>query len=83
MPNIFEAAAFGMECQRVIWLRMMKLAAGGPKAQIEANLMVAEKMLAAADAGMKLAFGKSSDEVFQRYRKTVRVNGRRLGKRPR
>ena len=39
------------ESQRVIWLRSMKLAARGTKAQREARLMITEKMAAAIREG--------------------------------
>lgn len=80
MPNIVDAAAFLIECQQVIWLRTMKLAAGGAKAQVEANLMVAEKLFAAADAGLGLSLGRKPERIFRKYRRTVRSNRRRLSK---
>jgi hypothetical protein len=52
-------ALLGAESQRVIWLRMMKLAGGGRHAEAETNLMVSEKVAAATDAGTKLLFGAS------------------------
>ena len=40
----------GFEAQRVIGLRLMKLAAGGPAANAEARKMVTEKLAASAEA---------------------------------
>lgn len=40
---MFDAALLGVEAQRVIGLRLMKLSAGGPAAQAEALRMVSEK----------------------------------------
>jgi len=36
----FEAAQFGADSQRVIALRLMRLASGGPEAAIEAERMI-------------------------------------------
>ena len=66
--------------QRVMYLRLMKLAMGGPKAEAEATLMVAEKMAAAGIAAGNLMRGKSTDSVVQGYRKKVKANVRRLSK---
>jgi hypothetical protein len=73
-------AMLGVECQQVIWLRLMKLAVGGPHAETESNLMISEKMAAAADARKMLMFGASTDSVVKGYRKVVRANIRRLSK---
>ena len=68
------------ESQQVILLRTLKLAAGGPKANKEANLMVREKFSAASSQGTRLLFGASSDSVIESYRSKVRANARRLSK---
>ena len=52
-----DAAMLGIETQQVMHLRMMKLFAGGPKAQSEALRMVTEKTTALAEATMTLARG--------------------------
>lgn len=70
----------GMEAQRVIWLRMVKLAAGGPKAKREAQRMVWEKMFAGANAAAQMALGANADKIVRGYRKKVRANRRRLSK---
>jgi hypothetical protein len=59
---------------------MMKMAAGGPGARNEAQLMVSEKIKAAAEASGKLARGAMANSVVQIYRKKVRSNSRRLSK---
>ena len=46
----FKAVALGVEAGGVMALRMMRLAAGGARAQSEASRMVAEKVAAAAEA---------------------------------
>ena len=75
-----DAAMLGIETQQVIHLRMMKLFAGGPKAQSEALRMVTEKTTALSEATMTLARGGSAQRVMRRYRTHVRSNQRRLSK---
>lgn len=73
----------GLEAQQVIWLRTMKLAAGGKAAEHEARRMVTEKVAAAADAGLKIAAGAGAKRVISGYRGKVRANRRRLSRRAR
>lgn len=68
------------EAQRVIWLRSVKLAAGGTKARREARLMVIEKMVAAGREGGRLIMGASPGSVVKSYRKKVKANLRRLSR---
>jgi len=68
------------EAQRVIGLRVMKMAAGGPAAGREAERMVAEKGEAMAEAATILATGGSPAAVVRHYRTRVRANERRLSK---
>lgn len=75
-----DAAMLGIETQQVMHLRIMKLFAGGPKAQSEALRMVTEKTTALAEATMTLARGGSARRVVRRYRTHVRSNQRRLSK---
>src|SRR5215217_2657672 len=77
----FNFMMLAAESQQVICLRLMKLAQGGPKAQAEATLMVAEKVVAAGTAAGSLMKGKTNDSVVRGYRKKVRANVRRLSKR--
>ena len=67
-----------LESQQVIRLRLMKLAAGGPKASAEANRMVSEKIAAATHSGGRLMKGASPDSIVNGYRRKVRANSRRL-----
>jgi hypothetical protein len=76
-----DAAMLGLETQQVMQLRMMKLFAGGPKAQSEALRMVTEKTAALAEATMTVAQGGSARRVIRRYRSRVKSNRRRLSKR--
>ena len=78
-----SAAFLGLETQRVVGLRLMKLAAGGTAAQTEAQLMVSEKVAAFAEAAATLATGGSAHKVLQRYRTHVQANERRLARRKR
>lgn len=75
-----DAVLLGVETQRVIGLRLMKLSSGGPAAQAEAVRMISEKSAAFAEAGMTLARGGSAGTVIRRYRTHVRSNKRRLSK---
>ena len=78
----------GFDAQQVIALRTVKLMAGGPAADTEANLMVAEKMQAAADAGLTMTVGLMSGrsqadiarEVVGAYRRKTSANRRRLSR---
>ena len=73
-----DMAAAAFEAQRVIALRMMKLAQGGPAAQQEAQKMVSEKIMASTEAAMALASGSSPESVLTRYRTIMRANEKRL-----
>ena len=69
-----------VESHQVIWLRSMKLAAGGTKAEKEARLMVSEKMLMASLEGGRMLMGATSANVVKRYRSKVRANVKRLSR---
>jgi hypothetical protein len=71
----------GFEAQRVMALRLMKLAAGGPAANLEASKMVTEKLMASAEAAFTLARGGSAEKVLTRYRTIMRANEQRLTRR--
>ena len=73
-----DAVMLGLEAQRVIGLRLIKLSSGGPAAQAEAFRMVSEKSAALTEAGLALARGGSAGSVIRRYRTRVRSNKRRL-----
>lgn len=87
MSSWFEAARFGADMQRVIALRMMRLASGGPLAETEARRMVSEKVAAFGEAQTilmtALVTGASLEtaavKAYAPYRRTVRANRRRLG----
>ena len=69
-----------VEANGVVALRMMKLMRGGRRARREAKLMVSEKIDAAFEATARLMAGASGDEIVNRYRQHVAVNGKRLGR---
>ena len=74
-------AMAGLEAQRVVALRLKKLAVGGLSAQTEAQLMLSEKIAAGAEAMATLASGGSASSVVKRYRTIIRANEKRLNRR--
>ena len=76
-----QTMMLGFEAQRVIGLRLAKLAVGDAAAATEAQLMVTEKVAALVEASTTLATGGSHGTVISRYRSHVRANERRLSKR--
>jgi hypothetical protein len=68
------------EAQQVIWLRTMKLALGGAKAEREAKLMVSEKINSAQVEALKLMMGGSLDSTTKNVRRKVRANRKRLSR---
>ncbi len=77
MKLTLDTTLLAMEAQTVIGIRLTQLATGrGTLA--ETQLMVTEKMLASAEAGLTLATGGSAQRVVSGYRKHVRANVRRL-----
>jgi hypothetical protein len=73
-----EMMLANFEAQRVIGLRLAKLARGGVAAEVESRRMVTEKLAAAAEATTALAMGKSPYAIVRRYRTIIRANKRRL-----
>jgi hypothetical protein len=83
-----KAWQVGLEAQSVIALRMLRLAAGGARAETEASRMVTEKILAAGEAQMSAAAAAVrghkkhvvAGKALSAYRKRVRANRRRLSR---
>ena len=73
--------AANLEAQRVISLRLHKLAKGGSPAHVEAQRMISEKVLASVEAATTVAAGGSPQKVLRRYRTIMRANTKRLSKR--
>jgi len=70
-----------VEANGVIALRMMRLMLGGRRAaRREAQLMVTEKVSAAARATRSLIGGASAEEIIGQYRRRVAANAKRLGR---
>jgi hypothetical protein len=74
----FNLTMLALEAQQVIWLRTLKLAAGGSSARTEASRMVSEKVVAGMRASAQIASGASPDRVIKGYRSKTRANLRRL-----
>jgi hypothetical protein len=66
------------EACEVIRLRLTKFANADSDAQLEARLMVREKVDAAFEAGACLMAGASAAAVIGRYREHVAANAKRL-----
>jgi hypothetical protein len=81
-----ESMRFAHEVQRVISMRLILLAQGGPQATVEAHRMIAEKLDAFADAeaaiAKALAHGEelmvAAKHAYAPVRRCVRANNRRL-----
>ena len=75
-----DLAMASFEAQRVIGLRLLKLAAGGPGAAVESERMITEKIGASAEAAATLMMGGSTHKVLRRYRQIMQANARRLSR---
>lgn len=75
-----EMSMLAFEAQQAIWLRSMKIAAGGPAAKRETDLMVKEKVSAAQTAVLRAATGTGPIDIARGYRRKVRANVRRLSR---
>ena len=74
----FSSLMLAIEAQRVIELRLVRLAWGGSEGLAEAQSMVIEKVHAAGEAMTTLMFGGSLETVIARYREHVAANTKRL-----
>lgn len=85
----FKAFQLGLDAQKVVALRMMRLASGGTRAEVEASRMVVEKAAAVTEAQIATtaaAMAGHKDhvvagKVLKVFRKRVRANKRRLSRR--
>lgn len=66
------------EAQKVVELRLVRIAWGGSEAHAEVQSMVAEKIGAAVEAAGTLMLGGSAESVIARYREHVATNTKRL-----
>jgi hypothetical protein len=84
--NMIEAMRFSCEAQGVISARLMLFASGAPNAMDEAALMVSEKILAFAEAGIAaeramsdgLGFTVAAERAYSPLRECVHANSDRL-----
>ena len=74
----FSAMMLAVEAQRVIELRLVRIAWGGVEAHAEMQSMVSEKIDAAIEAAGTLLTGGSPEVVIARYREHVADNTKRL-----
>ncbi|GLS47553.1 hypothetical protein GCM10007885_03970 [Methylobacterium gnaphalii] len=70
----------GLEAQKVIGMRMVRIAWGGQAGQAELQSMVSEKISAGLEAFGTLLSGGSPEMVVERYREHVAANVERLTK---
>jgi hypothetical protein len=83
-----KAWQIGLQAQSVIALRMLRMAAGGARAQAEASRMVVEKVLAAGEAQAATTVATMrghkkhvvAGQALNAYGKRVRANRRRLSR---
>jgi hypothetical protein len=81
-----QTAMLAFDAQRVIALRLMRIAAGGASARSEVTRMVTEKAQALGEAQAVAAVGsvtgrsprQIAKKVTRVYRKRIRANRRRL-----
>ncbi|GEP00280.1 hypothetical protein [Methylobacterium haplocladii] len=79
MYNPFHSAMMlSIEAQKVIELRLVRIAWGGQAGQDEIQSMVAEKINASIEAFGTLMTGGSAETVVARYREHVAANTVRL-----
>ncbi|TFZ56652.1 hypothetical protein E4V01_17645 [Methylorubrum sp. Q1] len=79
MSNPFIASLLlAFEAQRVIELRLVRLAWGGQEGWAEMNSMVFEKIAAATETTTTLLTGGSHQDVVARYLEHVAANTERL-----
>ena len=78
MLNWFDTSTLFIQSQRVIGLRLMKMAWGGQGAQDEAFRMVGEKVEASMDSILMLIAGGSGSMVLAHYNDLIADNIERL-----
>jgi hypothetical protein len=76
----YQATMLSLEAQRVIALRMVKFASGGPGAQAEASRMMTEKIAESMAVAATLLRGGTGEAVVAQVRRRVRSNSRRLSR---
>ena len=86
----FQTAQLGLDAQRVVALRLMRLSGGGAAGATEARRMVADKMAALTEAQLAAAAAvltgdshRLANKVLRVFKKRVRANRNRLANRRR
>lgn len=74
----FASMMLALEAQKVIELRLVRLAWGGREGRAELHSMVSEKMWAGVEAAGTMMLGGTPDQVIARYREHVAENTKRL-----
>lgn len=74
----FTSMMLAYECQKVVELRLVRLAWGGSEGIAEMQSMISEKVDAAMEAAGTLMTGGSPETVIARYREHVAANTQRL-----
>jgi hypothetical protein len=83
-----ETLRFACEVQNVISMRLLRISQGGPQAAVEAELMIAEKIAAFADAEAAIAqalcdgegFMVAAERGYAPLRRCVGANSNRLAR---
>lgn len=79
MFNPFHSSMMlAYEAQKVVELRLVRIAWGGTEGMAEVSSMVSEKVNAGIEAAGTLMLGGSPESVIARYRELVADNTRRL-----
>lgn len=83
----FDAWSLGIEASIVAGMRLTRIAAGGPQAARETELMITEKIAAAVELQAKLAGAMpgatalgTTRQTVRHYRGKVAANRRRLSR---
>jgi hypothetical protein len=74
----YQFSMLAIESNKVIALRLLKIAKGGRDAKFESKRMISEKVSAAMEAGATLLTGGSLSKVIKQYRRHVASNSKRL-----
>ena len=74
----FSSMMLAFESQKVIELRLVRLAWGGREGTAEMQSMVVEKIQASTEAAGTLMMDGSPEVVIARYREHVAANTKRL-----
>ncbi|GJE57332.1 hypothetical protein [Methylobacterium thuringiense] len=74
----FSSMMLALESQKVVELRLVRLAWGGRESVAEMQSMVVEKIHASIEATSMLMWGGSPEAVIARYREHVATNSKRL-----